>query len=62
MRTRANRASCAAITPRAGFERKLASDAAFRADSDARLQWIHARAPYAAITGWRYPVRRELAE
>lgn len=47
---------------RAAFERKLADDAAFRADGDARLQWIYARSPYAAITGWRYPVRRQLAE
>ncbi|MBB4131476.1 hypothetical protein GGR62_002267 [Xanthomonas campestris] len=45
---------------RAEFERKLASDAAFRADGDARLHWIYARSPYAAIDGWRYPVRREL--
>ncbi|WP_425512555.1 M14 family metallopeptidase [Xanthomonas arboricola] len=47
---------------RAAFERKLADDAAFRADGDARLQWIYARSPYAAINGWRYPVRRQLAE
>lgn len=47
---------------RAAFERKLADDAAFRADGDARLQWIYARSPYAAITGWRYPVRRQLVE
>ncbi|MCC4614777.1 M14 family metallopeptidase [Xanthomonas campestris pv. asclepiadis] len=47
---------------RAEFERKLADDAAFRADGDARLQWIYARSPYAAITGWRYPVRRQLVE
>ncbi|MCC8443662.1 M14 family metallopeptidase [Xanthomonas cannabis] len=44
------------------FEHKLASDAAFRTDGDARLQWIHARSPYAAITGWRYPVRREVTQ
>ncbi|CAE6842453.1 M14 family metallopeptidase [Xanthomonas arboricola] len=47
---------------RAAFQRKLADDAAFRADGDARLQWIYARSPYAAINGWRYPVRRQLAE
>ncbi|MEA9577887.1 M14 family metallopeptidase [Xanthomonas nasturtii] len=47
---------------RAEFDRKLASDAAFRADGDARLQWVYARSPFAAISGWRYPVRRELAE
>lgn len=47
---------------RAEFERKLADDAAFRADNHARLHWIYARSPYAAITGWRYPVRRQLAE
>lgn len=47
---------------RGEFEQKLASDAAFRADGDARLQWIYTRSPYAAITGWRYPVRREVAQ
>ena len=63
VRTRANRARLRSNTTlRAGFERKLASDAAFRADGDARLQWIYARAPYAAINGWRYPVRHELAK
>jgi len=45
---------------RSEFEQKLADDAAFRADGDARLQWVYARSPYAAITGWRYPVRREV--
>lgn len=45
---------------RTAFEHKLASDAAFRADGDARLQWVYARSPFAAITGWRYPVRREV--
>ncbi|MCC8536615.1 M14 family metallopeptidase [Xanthomonas codiaei] len=47
---------------RTAFEHKLASEAAFRADGDARLQWVYARSPFAAITGWRYPVRRELAD
>ncbi|PKV14515.1 M14 family metallopeptidase [Xanthomonas prunicola] len=47
---------------RSAFEQKLANDAAFRADGDARLQWIYARSPYAAITGWRYPVRRETVQ
>ncbi|WP_456360106.1 M14 family metallopeptidase [Xanthomonas arboricola] len=45
---------------RTAFEHKLASDAAFRADGDARLQWVYARSPFAAITGWRYPVRCEV--
>lgn len=47
---------------RSDFERKLAADPAFRADGDARLQWIYARSPYAALSGWQYPVRRELRE
>ncbi|TQU08006.1 carboxypeptidase, partial [Xanthomonas perforans] len=47
---------------RSAFEQKLANDAAFRADGDARLQWIYARSPYAAISGWRYPVRREVRQ
>ncbi|SBV51431.1 carboxypeptidase [Xanthomonas bromi] len=42
------------------FEHQLANDAAFRADGDARLQWVSARSPYAAISGWRYPVQREV--
>lgn len=47
---------------RSAFEQKLANDAAFRADGDARLQWVYARSPYAAISGWRYPVRREVRQ
>lgn len=44
---------------RAAFEAKLASDAAFAADGDARLDWLYARLPDRSPYFHIYPVRRE---
>jgi len=42
------------------FQKKLATDAAFRGDPDARLQWFYDRTPF-TDTRWRlYPVGREV--
>lgn len=42
------------------FEAKLASDAAFAADGDARLAWFYTRTPYYDERYLLYPVGREL--
>ncbi len=45
---------------RAAFEAKLAADAAFAADPDARLAWVLKQAGERDPFRWTYPVRREL--
>jgi hypothetical protein len=45
---------------KAEFERKLASDAKFAADPDARLAWFYERTPYYDERYLLYPVGREL--
>lgn len=44
---------------KAEFEAKLASDAAFAADGDARLQWFYERTPFYDARYRLYPVARE---
>lgn len=44
---------------KAEFEAKLASDAAFAADGDARLQWFYERTPFYDDRYRLYPVARE---
>ena len=44
---------------KAEFEAKLASDAAFAADGDARLQWFYERTPFYDDHFRLYPVARE---
>ena len=45
---------------RAAFQAKLAADARFAADPDARLAWVMEQAGERDPFRWTYPVRREL--
>ena len=45
---------------KAEFEAKLASDAAFAKDANARLEWFYRRTPYYDVRYLLYPVGREM--